>query len=55
MIPETKINETFPSRQLYIEGFTPPYRLDRNCHGGSILVYVREDIPSELIEMNSFS
>ena len=53
MVSETKIDETFPSRQFYIEGFTPPYRLDRNCHGGGILVYVREDIPSKLIEMNS--
>ena len=53
MISETKIDETFPSRQFYIEGFTPPYRLDRNCHGGGILVYFREDIPSKLIEMNS--
>ena len=52
MISETKIDETFPSRQFYIEGFTPPYRLDRNCHGGGILVYVREDIPSKLIEMD---
>ena len=53
MISETKTDETFPSKQFYIEGFTPPYRLDRNCYGGGILVYVREDIPSKLIEMNS--
>ena len=53
MISETKIDETFPSRQFYIEGFTPSYTLDRNCHEGGILVYVREDIPSKLIEMNS--
>ena len=24
MTSETKINETFPSRHFYIEGFTPP-------------------------------
>ena len=53
MISETKIDKTFPSRQLFIEGFTPPYRLDRNCHWGGILLCVREDIPSKLIEMNS--
>ena len=52
MISETKIDETFPSRRFYIEGLTPPYRLDRNCHEGGILVYVREDIPSKLIEIN---
>ena len=53
MISEIKIDKTFPSRQFYIGGFTPPYRLDGNCRGGGILVYVREDIPSKLIEMNS--
>ena len=53
MKSETKIDETFPSRQFYIERFTPPYRLDRNFHGGGILVYIREDFPSKLIEMNS--
>ena len=53
MISETKIDETFPSRQFCIEEFTPPYRLDRNCHGGGILVYIREDLPSKLNEMNS--
>ena len=53
MISETKIDETFPSRKFYIEGFTPSYRLNRNCHGGGILAYVREDIPSKLTEMKS--
>ena len=53
MIPETKIANTFPSRQFYIEGFTPSYRLGRNCHASGILVYVREDIPSKLTETNS--
>ena len=53
MISGTKIDETFSFRQFYIEGLTPPYRLDQNCHKSGILVYVREDIPPKLIEMNS--
>ena len=36
------INETFPSRQFYIEGFRTPYKLHGKCHGGGIIVYVRE-------------
>ena len=55
MMSETNIDEPFPSRQFFIKGFTPPYRLDWNCHRGGILVYVREDIPSKLIEMKSSS
>ena len=50
MISETKIDETFPTRQFYIDGYTPPYRLDQNCNGGGLMVFVREDIPSKLIE-----
>ena len=50
MISETKIDETFPARQFYIDGYTPPYRLDRNCNGGGLMIFVREDIPSKLTE-----
>ena len=53
MISETKIDATFLSRQFYVEEFIPPYRLDWHSHGWGILVYVRENIPSKLIEMNS--
>ena len=49
MISETKIDDSFPLTQFLIEGFTTPYRLDRNGSGGGILVYIREDIPSKLI------
>ena len=47
---ETKLDETFPTRQFSIEGFTSPYRLDRNRFGGGLLAYIREDIPSKLIK-----
>ena len=33
MISETKIDETFPYKRFYVEGFIPPYRLDRHSHG----------------------
>ena len=32
-------------------GYSTPFRLDRNAHGGGILLYVREDIPSKLLPM----
>ena len=50
LISETKLNETFPTRQFSIDGFTSPYRLDRNGFGGGLLAYVREDIPSKFIK-----
>ena len=39
--------------QFLIERYRPPHRLDRNSHGGGILVYVREDILRKLIPMKN--
>ena len=41
IITESKLDETFPEGQFYI-GVSAPYRLDRNIHGGGVLIYVRE-------------
>ena len=46
---ETKIDQTFPSSQFVIPGFTTPYRLDRTGNGGGVMLYIREDIPSRRI------
>ena len=48
LISETKTDSSFPTAQFKIEGYTT-YRLDRNSNGGGILLYVREDIPSTLL------
>ena len=48
MISETKLDNSFPTMQLYIEGYYI-YRLDRNEYGGGILLHVREDVPPKLI------
>ena len=45
MISETKLYESFPTRQFFMEGFSSPRRLDRNCNGGGIFLYIRKDIP----------
>ena len=36
MIFEAKLDETFPERQFFMDGFAPPYRMDRNVDGGGI-------------------
>ena len=53
MISETKIDNTFPHSQFFIEGFSTPYGLDRDSNGGGILLYVREDIPSNAIAVEN--
>ena len=47
VISETKIDESFPMSQYSIEGYTTPFRLDRNDEVGEIIIYIREDIPCE--------
>ena len=45
IISETKIDESFPLNQFLIDGFSAPFRLDRNDEGGGIIIYIRDDIP----------
>ena len=49
LIFETKLDDTFPLNQFILERCTPPYSLDRTTHGGGLMLFVREDIPSKLI------
>ena len=53
MISETKIDDSFPIANFLIDGFSQPYRIDRNSSGGGIMLYVREDIPSNLLKVES--
>ena len=50
LICETKLDSSFPRAQFQIHGFGEAYRFDRNKKGGGILLYIRDDIPSKLIE-----
>ena len=50
LICETELDSSFPRAQFYIHGFGEPYRFERNGKGGGILLYIRDDIPSKLIE-----
>ena len=49
LISETKTDESFPSEQFLVDGFSRPYRLDRCTNGGGMLLYVRDDISSCLL------
>ena len=50
MISETKLDSSFPKGQFHLHGFSEPYRLDRNGNGCGIIVFIREDIHSKLIQ-----
>ena len=49
MIPETKLDDSFPEGQFFIDDYHTPFRYDRNDNGGSILPYVRQSIPAKVI------
>ena len=53
MVGETKIDDSFPNKQFFMEGYSDPLRLDRDANGGGLLVYFRSDIPST--ELKSFT
>ena len=44
MITKTKLDDSFPVSQFEIDGFSTPFRLDRNKNGGGILLYNRSYI-----------
>ena len=52
IITETKLDDSFPTEQFTISGYSKPYRLDRNRNGGEVIIYIREDIPSK--QINNF-
>ena len=54
IINETKLDAFFPVNQFFINGFSTPYRLDRNQNGGGIIIYVREDITSKMLTKHKF-
>ena len=55
VITESKLDSSFPTNQFIIDGFSKPYRLDRNRNGGGILIYIRQDIPSKELKIHTFS
>ena len=54
IITDTKLDDTFPLSQFHIDGFSTPYRSDKNRNGGGIIIYIREDIPSKILAKHCF-
>ena len=53
VITETKLDSSFSYSQFIIDGFGQPYRLDRNKHGGAVMIFVSEDILSKLVSKHT--
>ena len=50
LVSETKIDDSFPTGNFLIDGFSTPYILDRNSNGGGLMLFVKEDIPPNIVE-----
>ena len=50
LISETKLDDSFPSGQFKICGFSMPYRYQKNSIGGGLLLYIRDDISTKLLK-----
>ena len=53
LISEKKLDASFPSGQFILHGFTPPYRLDRAQHGGDIIFFIWQGIPSKILNADT--
>ena len=55
VITETKLDDSYPDSQFFIDGFSKPYRMDRNKHGGGVLIYIKEGIPRKQLYKHNFT
>ena len=49
LVSESKLDRTFPSNQLRINGYKL-FRLDRNRFGGGLILYINENIPCKPLQ-----
>ena len=53
LLSETKIDDSFPDSQFFVEGFKM-YCKDRTKTGGGLLLYLNENLPGKIISSYNF-
>ena len=51
IINESKLDNSFPTHQFFIEGYCTPLRLDHDSNGGGVIIYMRDDIPCKELKI----
>ena len=46
VLTETKLDDSFQNSQFSVDGFSEPFRIDRNRAGVGVIIYGRDYIPS---------
>ena len=54
LISETKLDDSFPDQQFHVNGYKM-FRKDRNKFGGGLILFVKENIPSKVLNTFRFS
>ena len=54
MFTETKLDDSFPVWKFNVEGFSTPFRLDRNKNSGGIILYIRSYIIASKVTSFTF-
>ena len=49
MVSETKVDDSFPDDQFFLDGFGTPFRLNRNRNGGGFMLSIRNDISAKVV------
>ena len=52
LLSKTKFDVTFPVAQFCVKGYSTPYRLNRTCIGGVLLIYVRNNTSLSKLNKN---
>ena len=55
VISETKLDDIFPVGKFIIEGYGVRYRVNRNANGEGIMLFIRQDVTSKLLQQRVFS
>ena len=53
MVSGTKLDNSFPVSQFSIDGYTPPFKPDRDNIGGGIMLFVRKDMSCKLLSVEN--
>ena len=49
IISESKVDDSFPDGQFFLDGFGTPFCLYRNRNGRGIMLFIRNDIPAKVV------
>ena len=50
VITETKLDNSFPTHQFALEGYSIPFRNDSDKNSGGVMIFVRDDLACKQVQ-----